>query len=82
MYCTPIEKRTARTKHKCTWCAEVIGIGATYERWCSFDEDAFTNKMHLECSEACHDELQDLGTDSYSAFSNERPKVESQEVTK
>ncbi len=67
MYCTPIVKvAAARKAHRCTWCGQDIEAGQPYERWASYDDAAFQNKMHPECAEACGDKY-------YLPFDNDRP---------
>ncbi len=73
MYCTPVEKPIARKMHQCTWCAQQIMPGERYQRWTSFDDSAFANKMHPECADACNDECTYWGENEYQAFHNERP---------
>jgi hypothetical protein len=44
---------TARKTHRCWWCAEVIDLGETYERWSYVNDDGFGHvKCHLECKRA------------------------------
>ena len=47
------EKRKARKKHQCWWCAEPIEPGTTYARWGWPDEGTVTEiKVHTECGDA------------------------------
>lgn len=54
-FCTPIKDVVARKPHQCTSCGEAIVIGEKYAKWTSFEDSAFSNKMHAECYKA-HDE--------------------------
>ena len=72
MFCTPPKTVVARVPHQCTYCGEAINSGDTYFTWKSVDDSWFTNKMHPECA----DELNEWGDGEYSAYSNDRPKIE------
>lgn len=73
MYCTPPTTQVARKRHQCTFCAEPIVPGEKYERWASYDDLCFTNKMHLECVAAAREDGRG-GSFEYVAFDNERPE--------
>jgi len=50
MYCTALEKHTARKVHRCDSCGELVPIGSEYVRWRCYDSgDAGSVKMHPEC---------------------------------
>ena len=50
---TETTTQTARIKHRCTWCWQVVNVGEQYKRYRYFDGgDAGTVKMHLECHDA------------------------------
>lgn len=71
MYVAPSTLQKARKAHACTWCEEEIAAGERYERWLSIDRKAYTNKMHIECANACHENSFDYdGT--YTPFDNVR----------
>jgi hypothetical protein len=76
-YCTDTETLVSRKEHRCTWCAQVIAKGETYKRWVSFDDSAYTNKMHPECESACNEECREWGENEYTAYQNERPPAAS-----
>ena len=75
MFSTPVLRRTARIDHRCTNCGQPIEAGKPYERWASFDDAAFTNKMHPECFESLVYGA-DGGQFEYTPFSGERPEQE------
>lgn len=64
----------ARVPHHCTNCGEPIGVGETYKRWTSFDDSAFTNKMHAECLTSLQSDSE-CGDFEYMPYSGERPVV-------
>lgn len=66
------EIRKARKLHKCIYCAEPIGVGATYcYQTGNYDGRWYENKMHPECFEDMCD-----GDGEFTPYSYERPKVE------
>lgn len=69
---TPPQMLTARKNHRCTNCGQSIQAGAMYARWVSFDDSAFTNKMHPECLRALQEDA-DYGSFEYMLYSGERP---------
>lgn len=75
MHCTDISTPTARKTHRCTSCGESIEAGQKYAKWVSFDDSAFTNKMHPECL-AAHQK--DAGQDDweYSPYDHQRGKAD------
>ena len=77
MFHTPPETLKARKPHRCTSCGEMIAPGESYARWASFDDAAFTNKMHPECLEAHEEEARAHGDGSggweYSPCGTPRP---------
>lgn len=72
IYCTPTQMLTARKDHRCANCGQSIQAGATYARWVSFDNSAFTNKMHPECLRSLQDDSE-YGEFEYTPYSGERP---------
>jgi len=74
MHCTPTLTLVARKRHHCTNCGELINPGETYLRWVTFDDSAFTNKMHPECLAALRKEAI-CGSFEYEAYQGERPKT-------
>ena len=76
MYSTPPETRTARKQHRCTYCAELIEVGAQYLRWMSVDDGkAMANKMHPECISFLENE-HGYGYFEYDLYGGERPQIE------
>ncbi len=73
MYVSPAVALRARKEHRCTWCGESIAPGSEYLRWMSVDDSMYTNKMHRECFDACHEECGYWGEDEYRPFDNQRP---------
>jgi hypothetical protein len=73
MYVSPATALRARKEHRCTWCGEAISPGSEYLRWMSVDDSMYTNKMHRECFDACHEECTFYGEDAYMPFDNHRP---------
>lgn len=71
MYCTPRQILKARKPHMCTSCGEEISKGSEYTRWASFDDGAYTNKMHPECYKA-HDGDSLGGYWDYTPYSYQR----------
>lgn len=65
--------RTARKRHRCTYCGEGIAAGEdyTYQKG-NWDGRWFESKMHPEC----FDDLCENGDDEYLPYSNERPEKE------
>lgn len=53
-YNTEPTTQVARKRHQCTWCYEQILPGEKYVRWVTFDDAAFTSKMHPECEESAN----------------------------
>lgn len=80
MYVATLTLQKARKAHVCTWCGEDIGIGERYARWMSIDEKAYTNKMHIECTDACREYCKWSDDGVYTPYDNERPG-ELEEVT-
>lgn len=72
MHHTPAELLTARKVHRCTNCGEAIEPGQVYQRWGSFDNSAYTNKMHPECLQSLIDDADGLEFE-YTPYSGERP---------
>lgn len=72
MFCSPLETRKARKRHRCTNCGHMIEAGETYNRWMSVDDSMFTNKMHLECYEALV--AGENGYWEYSPYDGEPPE--------
>lgn len=81
MYHTPTETRVARKDHRCTSCGEPILKGHEYKRWCSYDNAAYTSKMHPECF-AYHMEDAEYGEFEYMPYSHERPRRDSNDTAK
>lgn len=69
---TPTQTLTARKDHRCTNCGQLIQAGDQYMRWVSFDDSAFTNKMHPECLDSLQDDAE-YGEFEYMPYSGERP---------
>jgi hypothetical protein len=69
MYVGPAVALRARKEHRCTWCGEAIPPASEYLRWMSVDDSMYTNKMHRECFDACHEEDEN----EYAPFDNDRP---------
>lgn len=76
MHCTATETVTARKEHRCTSCAEPIKAGEQYKRWVSFDDSAYTNKMHPECLAAHQVDAEGTGEWEYMPYSYPRGLVE------
>ena len=70
MYNTPPITQKARKEHTCTYCFEKIKVGEKYERWASFDDSCYTNKMHLECIAVAFDD-----DNEYVPGEGERPAI-------
>jgi hypothetical protein len=67
----PLQTRTARKAHRCTWCGEPIDTGSTYVHQTGvYDNRWFSNKMHPECFEDMCD-----GDGEWLPYSNERPRA-------
>ena len=62
MHYTPTKMLKARKSHRCTSCAEPIAPGEEYVLWVSFDDSAFTNKMHPECHSAHQSDAEYTGS--------------------
>lgn len=46
--------KRARKEHQCHWCNESIPVGTSYVRERVVDgREAFTNRLHPECDDAC-----------------------------
>ena len=73
MYCTPPKTLTAKVPHRCTYCGQAIDPGQKYERWASYDEKCYTNKMHPECLE----DLSENGDGEYTPYCYDRPELQS-----
>ena len=73
MFVSASELVKARKKHRCTWCGQHIEPGEEYAKWASVDDSWFTNKMHVECLGALHDEIREGGDNEYIPYDNERP---------
>lgn len=73
MHNTDPQVLVARKAHQCTWCSQTINPGDTYQRWVTFDDAAFTSKMHPECVPACQEECRHYGGE-YTPYENERPE--------
>lgn len=73
MHCTDPETITAaKTKHRCSWCWQVIDPGASYIRWRFYDGgDAGTCKAHPECFDAMNEVASDL-QDGFTPGDNPR----------
>ena len=69
---------TAKKAHRCTWCAQAIEPGQKYRRWVTFDDSAFTSKMHPVCVSACDAECREYSDEEYIAYENERPAAKVQ----
>jgi hypothetical protein len=78
MFCSDPVTLKARKAHVCTWCGQSIQPSETYHRWISVDDSMFTNKMHPECVDACHEELRKWNDDEYHPYDNERPATQAQ----
>ena len=75
-FCTEKQNIVARKPHQCTWCGQQIDKGERHLMWKSVDDSWFTNRMHPECSEACHEECSYWGDWEYSPYSNDRPAAQ------
>ena len=65
--------RTAKKVHKCSYCAEDINKGDSYEYQDGNSEGRwFKTRMHQECFE----DMCEQGDGEYTPYSNERPKKE------
>ncbi len=48
--------KSARKRHECTWCAEMIEVGESYVWWSYFDDNGASRvKLHPECDEALNE---------------------------
>lgn len=74
MFSTSPIDRVARKQHRCTNCGEPIAPGETYKRWISFDDSAFTSKMHPECLVSLEEDCQ-YGKFEYMPYSGARPEA-------
>lgn len=56
--------KSAKKRHRCSWCAEGIDAGETYKRYRWFGDDGpATVKMHPECYDAMIELSQEWGDD-------------------
>ena len=79
MHNTKAETLKARKPHRCTSCGEAIAVGKQYARWVSFDDSAYTNKMHPECLAAHHADARKYGSSGgweYQPYSYTRGEVD------
>lgn len=74
MFNTESVDRKARKPHLCTNCGQRILAGETYKHWVTFDDSAFTNKMHPECLSALQEDAE-YGQFEYMPYSGERPEA-------
>lgn len=75
-YCTEAEEHTARKKHVCSSCGELVQPGERYRRWRCYDcGDVGTVKMHPECHDMHTEEARELGGGAweFTPHSHERP---------
>lgn len=65
MTCTAPETiKSAKSMHRCSWCAHHIKIGSSYKKYRYFDGgDAATVKMHPECYTAMEKTAAEEGHD-------------------
>jgi hypothetical protein len=76
MYCTDPETHTARKKHRCLSCGELVNAGEKYTRWRCYDSgDVGTVKMHQECHEMHIKDAEGMGGGpwEFSPFGHPRP---------
>lgn len=59
------QTKTARKKHRCSWCGENILRGERYKsQFVVWEGDPWTKKMHMECADA--EEVYDFDGDVIS----------------
>lgn len=81
MFCSERTQPTAKKNHRCTWCGQHILAGTKYNKWSSVDDGWFMNKMHDECYDAMHEEFRLSWDNEYTPYDNERPVVNTEEVS-
>lgn len=71
---TPVASKA----HRCTSCGETIEAGTKYVKWTTFDDGAFTNKMHQECHDAHAEAAREdgYGDWEYSPYDHQRGKAD------
>jgi hypothetical protein len=67
----------ARKRHRCIWCGEGINAGVKHRHEVSsFDGNLQDHRWHLECDDDAKDYFDEGNGPEFSAYSNERPKLE------